>query len=455
MNFCTNLISGLISLFKIFAFANFNEQSISIIKNLLLEGNLLSAEQCIKQITQDLESQIIAFVLNKLCQKKDIVTAMKKAAKKQGLGQFVRCKTTLRLSNGQVINLDSWYAQAAPMDYTGSRNLFHLFFQTVHKSSPLHTSNVSSTSVICPSFEVAADMMTELGVPTTSDWQRDVTASFAKKCAGKHAELVLKNGETVAGKTVLIAIDGGRCRTREPNGTFSDKNNRTYEQYDTPWIEPKLFVISTIDENGQTNQLDLPIFDAAFGMDEMFELLRTYLVRLNIDKATLVQVTADGALWIWNRVTPFLIDLGVSKNRIVETLDYYHAREHLTKLITYLPENQQAEHLLLFQKLLWDGNIPAIKTQLQSIFPDLDRKPLKPFEYFEKNATRMNYKYCKNNNLVRGSGIIESGIRRILNLRFKCPSAFWKPENVEPLIFLRAAFLSKRWEYLQNNFYKI
>ena len=454
MNFCTNLISGLIALFKIFAFANFNEQSISIIKNLLLEGNLLSAEQCIKQITIGLESEIMRLVLNKLCQGKHVETAMKTAAKAQGLRQFVRQKTTLRLSNGRVITLKSWYAQKAPDGYTGSRDLFHAFFQTVHKSSPLHTSNVSSTSVICPSFDVAADIMTELGVPTTSDWHRDVSASFAQKCVGKHAELVLKNGETLAGKTVLIAIDGGRCRTREPNGTFSDKNNRTYEKYDTPWIEPKLFVISTIDENGQTNKLDLPIFDAAFGMDEMFELLRTYLVRLNIDQADIVQVTADGALWIWNRVTPFLIDLGVPKNRIVETLDYYHAHEHLTKLIAYLPENKQADNRLLFKKLLWDGDIAAIKTQLQSIFPDLDTNPLKPFDYFEKNAIRMNYKYCKKNNLVRGSGIIESGIRRVLNLRFKCPSAFWKPENVEPLIFLRGAFLSKRWDYLQNNFYK-
>jgi hypothetical protein len=265
----------------------------------------------------------------------------------------------------------------------------------------------------------------------------------------------LKPGENLAGKTVLIAIDGGRCRTRQPNGHFSTKNDRNYEQYNTPWIEPKLFVISTIDENGQTNKIDLPIFDATFGDDELFELLRTYLVKLEIHKAKTVQVAADGAPWIWNRARPFLLTLGVDNERIVETLDYYHAREHLTTLTKYLPVEKQEQSLVLFQKLLWDGDIAGIKTQLQIIFPDLETNPLKPFDYFEKNATRMNYKYCKENNLVCGSGIIESGIRRVLNLRFKCPSAFWKPENVEPLIFLRAAFLSKRWEYLQNNFYKI
>lgn len=453
MNFCTNLIFRLISLFKTFAFANFDEASLSILENLLLEGNLLSVEQCIQQLLQRLESSLFECIINKLCHQKAIQSAMKAEGKRLGLSHFIQRKTHLRIANGQTITVQSLYAQKAPDGYTGSRNLFHIFFKTVHKSSPLHTSNVSSTAVICPSFDTAADIMTELGVPTTPDWQRDVSASFAQACTGRHAELVLKKGETVAGKTVLIAIDGGRCRTREPNGKISIKNGRNYAQYDTPWVEPKLFVISTIDENGQSNTLDLPIFDAAFGVEEMFELLRTYLLCLEIDKAKIVQVAADGAPWIWNRISPFLLSLGVPENRIVETLDYYHAREHLTKLIDYLPTAQQQNSLVLFEKLLWDGNIAAIKTHLQSIFDDLETKPLKPFDYFEKNAARMNYKYCKENNLVRGSGIIESGIRRILNLRFKCPSAFWKPQNVQPLIFLRAAFLSKRWAYLQNNFY--
>jgi hypothetical protein len=455
MNFRTNLVSVLVSLFKAFVFTNFNDHSISIIKNQLLEGNLLSAEQSLKQLFQALESECIQLVITKLCQDKAIQCKLKASAKTQGLKHFTLRKTTLRLASGLTINFKSWYAQTAPKGYNGSRNLFHLYFKTVHKSSPLHTSNVSSTSVICPSFEVAADMMTELGIPTTSDWQRDVTASFAEKCRGKHAELILKPGENLAGKTVLIAIDGGRCRTRQPNGSFSTKNDRNYEQYNTPWIEPKLFVISTIDENGQTNKIDLPIFDATFGDDELFELLRTYLVKLEIHKAKTVQVAADGAPWIWNRVRPFLLTLGVDNERIIETLDYYHAREHLTTLTKYLPADKQESSLASFQQLLWDGDIAGIKTKLKDIFPDLETNPLKPFDYFEKNATRMNYKYYKENNLVCGSGIIESGIRRVLNLRFKCPSAFWKPENVEPLIFLRAAFLSKRWEYLQNNFYNI
>jgi hypothetical protein len=51
-----------------------------------------------------------------------------------------------------------------------------------------------------------------------------------------------------------------------------------------------------------------------------------------------------------------------------------------------------------------------------------------------------------------GSGIIESGIRRVINLRFKNSSAFWKQENVECLYFLRGILLSFRWKILMKNF---
>jgi hypothetical protein len=455
MNFYTNRIFTTESLMEQFAIANFNDDSINIIEKMLLENNLLSAEQYVKQIFQTLESKFFELILTKLFQSDVAKKALKGAGKKHGLTHCILRKTNLRLANGQTITFPSLYAQKAPSDYTGTRNLFHLFFKTIRKSSPLHTSNVSCTSVICPSFEVAAQVMDEIGIPTTDDWQRDVSTDFAVKCNGRHPELILKPGESLAGKTVLIAIDGGRTRTRQPNNTFNLKNNRQYEKYDTLWIEPKLFVISTIDKNGQTNKLDPPIFDATFGDDELFQLLLTYLVKLEIHKAKIVQVAADGAPWIWNRVTPFLLSLGVPKERIVETLDYYHACEHLTALIKYLPTDLQEKNRMLFQKLLWDGDIQGIKNQLEVIFPDLETNPLKPFDYFKKNAHRMNYKECKQNNLVCGSGIIESGIRRILNLRFKCPSAFWKPQNIEPLIFLRAAFLSKRWEILQHNFYAL
>jgi hypothetical protein len=63
----------------------------------------------------------------------------------------------------------------------------------------------------------------------------------------------------------------------------------------------------------------------------------------------------------------------------------------------------------------------------------------------------MSYQCFRDQNLVCGSGVIESGIRRVINLRFKNASAFWSPKNVEMLYFLRATLLAFRWNTLINN----
>ncbi len=74
--------------------------------------------------------------------------------------------------------------------------------------------------------------------------------------------------------------------------------------------------------------------------------------------------------------------------------------------------------------------------------------------YLEKHEKRMQYADYKADNLMCGSGIIESGVRRIINLRFKNTSAFWDKPTVEKLYFLRAALLSKRWDTVIQNLVK-
>ena len=61
----------------------------------------------------------------------------------------------------------------------------------------------------------------------------------------------------------------------------------------------------------------------------------------------------------------------------------------------------------------------------------------------------------KEQNQPLGSGVVESGIRRVINLRFKSPSTFWYPENVEKLILMRGIALSGRWEIMMNNLTKL
>lgn len=168
-----------------------------------------------------------------------------------------------------------------------------------------------------------------------------------------------------------------------------------------------------------------------------------------------VQVAADGAPWIWNRVSPMLIRLGVGKEKIVELVDYYHAAQYVHKIVQGLPKKlagQSAKILKEFKEWLWQGNIRPIVDKCEKMFARPCKEIKQYIGYLSKNENRMQYANFRADKLMCGSGIIESGIRRVINLRFKNSSAFWKQENVECMYFLRGILLSYRWKIMMNNF---
>jgi hypothetical protein len=67
--------------------------------------------------------------------------------------------------------------------------------------------------------------------------------------------------------------------------------------------------------------------------------------------------------------------------------------------------------------------------------------------YLEKHgeAGRLDYAQFRRRKLPVGSGAIESAIRRVINLRMKGNSIFWKEENAEGMLVLRGLVLSRRW----------
>ena len=52
---------------------------------------------------------------------------------------------------------------------------------------------------------------------------------------------------------------------------------------------------------------------------------------------------------------------------------------------------------------------------------------------------------CKQG-LPLGSGAIESGIRRVINLRLKSNAIFWREPNAESMLQVRAQVISNRWD---------
>jgi DNA polymerase III epsilon subunit-like protein len=270
-------------------------------------------------------------------------------------------------------------------------------------------------------------------------WQRQVaTANLA--------DVEVIDPAPLAEKRVVVGLDGGRLRLKI-NKLGSDQTQT--RKFSTDQCEPKLFAIYTIDEKGNKERKGDVFYDGTLqSATELFTLLKLRLKRLGIQQASVLVITGDGASWIWNSVPELCRDLALTNLRVVEIVDCWHAAGKLMPPAKVgLPEPQQQPWFKRMRTLLKQGNVNAIIDALQELDQSHDPHEVirTTIQYFQTHKTRMQYDIFRAEGLPIGSGVIESGVRRIVNLRLKGSSIFWLPENAEGILYLRCQIKSGRW----------
>jgi DNA polymerase III subunit epsilon len=221
-------------------------------------------------------------------------------------------------------------------------------------------------------------------------------------------------------------------------------------QFSTDQCEPKLCAIYTIDDQGNKERKSDVFYDGTLqSADALFTLLKLRLKQLGIQHARLLVIIGDGASWIWNGVPALRSDLALTHLQVVEIVDWGHAAGKLMPPATVgLPEPKQQQHWFKrMRTLLKQGNVNAILDALQALDQrhDTDEVICTAINYFQTHTARMQYDKFRAAGLPIGSGSIESGVRRIVNLRLKGASLFWLPENAEAILYLRCQIKSGRW----------
>jgi hypothetical protein len=433
----------------------------------LMNGDLHSFEEVLHTVCTDFYNQLAFVFISTAAQSEVMKQKAHILAQKKGLQKPRATEVQLQLRTGHKIKIFSWYAsRSQPKRKRKSRKRkrgpngsgYHLiltYWGCLLKASPIYISTVSQLSVLCPSFQIAVQILNEQGIKCEYKRLRKIALHLAETCF-RHgrAKMTLSPGETLSGKRVIISVDGGRTRLRKPK---KKKKHNKRAPFDTPWREPKLFVIQVINADGSISKKELPIYDSLIeNANAIFDLLAQYLRTLNIKSAKEVLVIADGAPWIWDRAKSMLLQLGVKKSKIVEAIDFYHASENLWNTIKELKRITQNEKIQLFKQLkeaLWNGNVDKILDKITALAKGRTFI-LNKLNYFKKNIHRLIYDKLRAKKLPCGSGIVESAIRRVINLRFKSPSSFWNKNNVQKLIFLRGVFLAGRWNIMISNLCK-
>jgi hypothetical protein len=165
--------------------------------------------------------------------------------------------------------------------------------------------------------------------------------------------------------------------------------------------------------------------------------------------AKLKVVLGDGAVWIWNLANQHFPGA-------IQIVDLYHARQHLWEMAALLHPNDLAEKnswMVPMKALLDGGEIELLVARLREIaaeqsasHPGLTDEILKQAEYFETNASRMNYPRFRSMGLFVGSGVIEAGCKAVVGSRLKRSGMFWSVRGANAIIALRCCRLNGRFE---------
>lgn len=370
---------------------------------------------------------------------------------------------TVRLSSGAQWQVRSpYFVKATPKRGRKKRgpngrgcHLLLALLGFVGRCSHWLVSEVVRMALLCPSFEVAHQVLSSRGLCVDVKTIQRLCRELGELGLEDRGGCVLEPGECVTGKTVVVGIDGGRLRLREKK-RGRKRTGLKRQGYHTPWREPKLFTIYVLDEEGKVDKSFRPLHDATLGnADETFDLLVAYLRHLGIEQAAQVIITGDGAGWIWNRIALLREQCCLSEAQVVEVVDYFHATQHLWKILELRQDLNAAERQRLYQQwkgLLWQGDIEGLKAAVEhQARGKARREMLKALSYFFEHASRMQYRSFKAALIPQGSGSVESAIRRIINLRLKAPGIFWKAQMAECFLFLRSQLLAGRWAILMSN----
>jgi len=415
-----------------------------------IEGEILD-------VVNDLFAKLAGSLLEEALEDKEILKEVRQFGGKLAYRFVGYQEVTVRLANGKQQKVRSpYFVKAKPKRGRKKRGPngrgCHLLLELLGfmgRCSVLFVSDVVQMALLCPSFAVAHEVLSLRGISVDVKTIRRLCGLLGESGLADRGAASLEAGESVAGKTVVIGIDGGRLRLRQKKrGPKASGLNR--QGYNTPWREPKLFTIYVLDDQGHVEKSCRPFHDATLGhADEVFILLAEYLRNLQVEKARRVIFTGDGASWIWNRVEPLLEDLSLNPEQVFQVVDYFHAVSHLWTLLELREDLTPKERKRVYKQwksLLWKGNIAGLSAAIMQMAQGKARKKmLKGMGYFETHAHRMQYETFKANNIPQGSGCVESAIRRVINMRLKAPGTFWTPAMAEYFLFLRSQLLSGRW----------
>jgi hypothetical protein len=325
-------------------------------------------------------------------------------------------------------------------------------------STPALQSRVGRLTALLPSIELARDELGRQGPTLDEKAVHRMTSQLGAEALTTRTRDLrrwrdgqLPAGQEMAGQHVVAEVDGGRVRTRTQIEATKRKGVKHRRKIRVEWREPKLLILYKSDRKGRILKGTRPWIDATMnGPNHLMELLAFQLHRLGAAQAKSVSFVSDGAPWIWNRLDWVERRAGLDPKRVERVLDCCHAVHHVSLALQALglsePERTATYRTLRHQLRAGRSRevVAALRRMAQA--EPLDSGVWVEIEFLDKHEAHLRYDWFGYRGRPLGSGAVESAIRRVINLRLKGNGIYWREENAEAMLVLRAAALTGRWQ---------
>ena len=181
------------------------------------------------------------------------------------------------------------------------------------------------------------------------------------------------------------------------------------------------------------------------GVEEAGEHLQHCVVAAGGGKATRLHCVGDAAGWIINQVEK---RFGEQASYLI---DYYHLSEYLSSAGEQICQQEKAGWVKQQQEKMKANRVAEVIDELKREVEQRqsaggDEAVVICERYISNHEQYFDYQGAIEQGLPIGSGEVEGGHRWVIQKRLKLSGAWWREENAEKMLALRAARANDEWQ---------
>lgn len=284
--------------------------------------------------------------------------------------------------------------------------------------------------------QVVCKLEEHYGISLSHETIRRVTTFHGQQMQAEISAAQASSEPTTTGsRCVLAEMDGGMVLVvTVDEGAADRRQSKTLK-----WQELKLCIARDLDSTTR-------FYGGTFSGDvqEAGQQWRHCACLAGLGQETVVHSVGDGASWIAHQLEE---QFGNQGHYLV---DFFHLSEYLADAAPACSADPSAwltqQQTALKQSQSHQVLAALLPFREASAVPD-DRAPVrKAYRYLRNRKEQVDYATAIEQQRPIGSGEIESAHRFVVQARLKKPGAWWKPENVDPMLALRVTRLNGGWE---------